>query len=179
MGEILSTMDLIMERTRGMALSDEEKEDLRKEDFRKRARGLRVKLMEDPAGCDQILRSVQEESEEDRALLGAYLWEELVREMPSGARGVKHLDLLAKMPQAEPTKPILREAREAFKNAAKAGSKDTKKILLRETKKLASWGISGSAVMPKLPAGSDATGDLARTVEQYKKRLLEKVPAPS
>ncbi len=178
MGEIRSTMDLIMERTRGMSLSKDEKEHLRKEDFRKKARGFRLRLMDDPSASDDILSAVGQETGEDRTLLESLLWEELVGEMPLDARILGHLDLLETMPQAEKNKAILREARESFKNAAKFRTKDRKKILMREKKKLATWGISGSAVVPKLPPDLDAGGELARLIANFRDRLLE-TAAPS
>ncbi len=174
MTEIRSTIDLIMERTRGMSLSEDEKEDLRREDFRKKARGLRLRLMDNPSNSDDILSVLQQESEGDRQILEALLWEELVREMPANTHIFQHLDLLEKIPQAEKDKSILREARESFKEATKSRAKDKKKILLREKKKLASWGISGSSVVPKLPSDFDAGDDLARLVEQYKYRILQR-----
>jgi hypothetical protein len=162
-----------------MSLSEEEKEALRKEDFRRKARGLRLRLMDNPTASDDILPALQLESEEDRKLLESFLWEELVREMPADAHVFQHLDLLEKMLQAEKSKAILREAREAFKNATKTRGKDRKKILLREKKKLASWGISGSAVVPKLPPDSEAGAELARMIGEYKDRLLEQAASSS
>jgi len=162
-----------------MSLSEEEKEALRKEDFRRKARGLRLRLMDNPAGSDDILPAVRLANEKDRNLLESMLWEELVREMPSDTHIFQHLDLLDKMPQAEKNKPILREAREAFKNASKTRGKDRKQILLREKKKLATWGISGSAVVPKLPPDSDPGGDLARLIGKYRDKLLERAARSS
>ncbi|MFH1115309.1 MAG: hypothetical protein V1792_15470 [Pseudomonadota bacterium] len=173
MSEILSTIDLIMERTRGMALSKEEKEDLRKEDLRRKARGLRLRVMDDPSACDDILQALQRDAAEDRSLLESLLWEELVREMPLDARVFGHLDLLEKMPQAGKTGPLLREARESFKNASKDRTKDRKKILIREAKRLAGLGISGSAVVPKLPPDSDTGGELTRAIEKFRGQLLK------
>jgi len=156
-----------------MSLSEEEKEALRKEDFRKKARGLRLRLMENPAGSEEILPALDPDNTADRDLLESMLWEELLREMPSDKHIFQHLDLLEKLPPADKFRPLLKEAREAFKNASKTRGKDKKKILLREKKKLESWGISGSAVVPKLREDSETGSELTRVIEEYRERMLK------
>ena len=54
MSEIRSTIDIMMERTRGMSLSEEEKESLRKEELGKRAKGFRIKLLDAASEADDI-----------------------------------------------------------------------------------------------------------------------------
>jgi len=50
--EIRNTIDLMMERTRGMRLSEEEKHRIQREELEKKARGYALKLM-DPSGPNQ------------------------------------------------------------------------------------------------------------------------------
>ena len=66
MGEIRSTLDLIMDKTRGMSLSQEEKESLHTEELRKRANGFKIRLLDDPSRADEILATLDNEPESDR-----------------------------------------------------------------------------------------------------------------
>ena len=59
----------MMERTRGMSLSSEEKEKIRQEDFRKRAKGFRIRLLDNPSDADEILSSLSAEAPEDKPSL--------------------------------------------------------------------------------------------------------------
>jgi hypothetical protein len=173
LSEIRSTIDLIMERTQGMSLSRNEKEEIRKQDFRKKAKGLRRRLLDNPAGSDEILEAIHKETQEDKRLLEAMLWDEIVRDMPNNMQIFQHLDVLEKMPRSPVIARILKEAYASLKAATKTGAKDKKKILTREKKKLAAFGISGSAVTPKLPSDSYTDEGFAKTVEACRRDLLE------
>lgn len=171
MGEIRSTVDLMMERTTGMVLSPEEKEKLRLEDLRKMAKGLTLKLLERPAEADEIIAGLSGQPEQDRALLESMIWEEMIDAIPTDQSALKHVELMQKLPKAETRAALLREVRSLLKSGLKDRTKDRKKILTREKKKLASLGISGTAVVPKIPDESVADSDLAAAVEQLKTDL--------
>lgn len=175
-GEIRSTIDLIMERTRGMSLSEEEKEDFRKEEFQKKARGLKLRLLDNPSTADEILAGLRQDSETDQRLLESLLWKELLGDLTADGPMVQRLDLLEKMPQAAGKEQILKALRDTFKASAKMRAKDRKKILARERKRLAAFGVSGSAVVPKLPADSDIDTGFATKVDEYKAQLLDNTP---
>jgi hypothetical protein len=166
-------MDLIMERTRGMSLSEDEKESVRKDEMEKKAKGFRLKLLEDPGRVDQILAAVEEEHEANRDLLWSLIWENMVEGMVEDEKPFKYLDVMEKLPQARKKGAVLKEARAALNAAMKDRTKDRKKLITREKKKLASFGISGSAVIPKISNTEGAGSELRATAESLKKELLE------
>lgn len=170
MGEIRSTIDLMMERTKGMALSDEEKEKFRREELEKKARGLRTRLVENPADADRIISGIDEEDPKKRREILDLLWDELVDALIPGRAGAKLLDVLEKLPRAEEKADVLARMRSELKSAEKNRVKDVKKVLNRERKKLASIGISGSAVVPKLPEDAESQ-ETAHTMEDLKAKL--------
>jgi hypothetical protein len=170
-------MDLIMERTRGMSLSSEEKEIYRKEELEKKAKGFRLKLLEDATRADQLLASIEAEPEENRNLLRSMIWKSMVEGLMDDENPIKYLDLLEKLPQAREKRSVLKEARAALNAAMKDKSKDRKKVLIREKKKLASFGISGSAVVPKMPKRTGSGSEFGETVERFRKKLLENIRA--
>jgi hypothetical protein len=173
LGDIKSTIDLIMERTRGMKLSSDERAGLRKEEFGKRAKGFRMKLLGNPSSVDEVLTGLSEEPPEDRTLLETLIWRELVENLPVNQEILVHLDLMQKLPQAQDKSLPLGELRSLFKGGMKMTAEDRKKIVAREKKKLAALGISGSAVMPKIPKDVEASPEVVSAVSRLKTKLLE------
>ncbi len=173
MGEIRSTIDLMMERTRGMTLSAEEQEHLRKERLGKIAKGYRMKLLELPEGADQILEAIENESPEDRELLRELIWAEMVENLPADADILKYLELMEKLPQAESKRLIIGELRGKFKSSLKHQVPDRKKIVLREKKKLAAAGISGSAVVPRIPKTPEPDPEFISALQRCRRELLD------
>jgi len=174
MGEIRSTLDLMMERTKGMTLSAEEQERLRRERLGKMARGYRMKLLEVPEGAEQILQAIEDEPPEDRELLRQLIWVEMVENLPADADILKYLELMEKLPQAESKHSIIAALRGTFKAGLKHQVPDRKKIVLREKKKLAALGISGSAVVPKLPKRSEPDPEFVSALQRSRRELLDR-----
>jgi hypothetical protein len=161
----------MMERTRGMSLSAEERADLRQEDLRKRARGLKLKLVQDPDRAEEILSPLSQEPVEDRRTLEAYLWELMIEELPTDAKALKYLDLMEKLPGAQARTQALQRLRDAFREVTKSDVMDKKKILTRERKRLAALGISGSAVLPKIPKENVLGGEFLGRIESLRREL--------
>ncbi len=177
MGEIRSTIDLMMERTAGMSLSSDEKEEYRQEEFRKRARGLKIRLLEDPSQVEFILSSLASESDEDRTLLEQLLWEEFVDSISMDQSALKALDVMGELPAGQANRDQLDSLRDQLKSGLKSRTKDRKTLLARERKKLASFGISGTAVVPKIPAEPPPNPELTSKIEQIKSQLRA-LPGP-
>ncbi|MGB6063562.1 MAG: hypothetical protein WBG50_02070 [Desulfomonilaceae bacterium] len=172
MGEIRSTLDLIMDKTRGMSLSHEEKESLRAEELRKRANGFRIRLLDDPSRADEILSGLNNESENDRQLLHSLLWNAMVEAMPADEAVLQYLHVMEMLPAGTVKNEILHELRSSFKSWLKTRGTDRQKALTREKKKLAAAGISGNAVVPKIPKGSGVEHGFEQELERFKRQLL-------
>jgi hypothetical protein len=173
--EIRSTLDIIMERTKGMALSQNEKDQLRMEDFDKRANGLQIRLTENPANSDEILSSLASLDPEDKLVLEKLLWKKLVQALPTDRQVLKLVPVLRKLGPAKDKTRLLDRIESDLKNIAKIQSSEEKKVLAREKKKLASFGISGTAVIPKISGSSDVGSESRRLMEELRKGLLEGV----
>ncbi len=150
MAEIKSTIELMMERTSGMRLSDEEKRKIHEDELMKRARGLTNKLVEGSGRPEDVTALLSEGSQEDRELLESHIWNGLIDTMPRDRSALKHLEILEQLPRAKEKQAELEEARAALKTSEKDRAKDRSKLVTKERKKLASFGISGSAVIPKI-----------------------------
>ncbi len=173
MSEIRSTIDLMMDRTRGMSLSPEEKKRLHMEELRKKAKGFEIKILANPDSSDEIIASINNEPEDDAGILKSLVWNSLVQNMPKGEGVLKHLEILDKLPQAKAKGKILDDLRAILKTSLKNRNKDLKNILNSERKKLAAFGISGSAVVPKLVTDSWINQNTSSKIALNKANLLD------
>lgn len=172
MGEIRSTLDLIMDRTRGMSLSLEEKESLHMEELRKRANGFKMRFLDDPSRVDEVLSTLGSESESDQRLLHALIWSAMLETLPADDEILKYLRIMEVLPAGRTNASTLHELRSSFKSWLKTRGGDRKKVLAREKKRLAAVGISGSAVEPKIPKGTVGEQGFEQELEKFKKELL-------
>ncbi len=171
MTEIRSTIDIMMERTKGMLLSDQEKERLKNEELQKKATGYALKLL-DPAGQNQAaLSSLAEETPENRSILEKLVWKEIIGGVSNEAQLDLFFDRFEDWPFASSKTINIEKFRTTFKDRTKNKNKDKKTILEREKKKLADAGISGSAVVPKFSKDMENAG-LGDLIQQFKKTLL-------
>ena len=172
LGEIRSTLDLIMDKTRGMSLSQEEKESLHLEELRKRANGFKIRLLDDPSRADEMLATLDNEPESDRRVLHSLLWNAMVESLPADEEILKCLHIMEMLPAGQAKVATLHELRASFKSWLKTRGADRKKVVARERKRLASAGISGSAVVPKIPKGSGAEQGFELELEKLKTELM-------
>ncbi|MBI5250071.1 MAG: hypothetical protein HY912_11315 [Desulfomonile tiedjei] len=176
LSEIRSTIDIMMEKTKGLAMSPEERESIRREAMLKKAKGYKLKLLENPSAAQDVLSSLRQEIPDDRNLIEAFLWKVLVEGLPASEEILKYLDVMEAI--APDNSSILRDLRTAFKSGVKDRISDKKKIIQKEKKKLAVQGISGSAVVPKLPKDiGDDDNNFSAVLEKFKAELLYESPA--
>jgi hypothetical protein len=163
-----------MERTSGMVLSQEEKEQYRREELGKRAKGLRIKLLDSDQEVDQVLDSLNEEPVEDRKLLESLLWDEMIESLSTDKDALRQLLVMEKLPQSQNRASELAQIRNMLKAGLKSRTKDRKKIVARERKRLAAFGLSGTAVVPKIPDDAILDSEAASRIEELKNLLREK-----
>lgn len=173
MGEIRSTIDIMMERTRGMTLSSREREEFRRDEFVKRAKGIRLKLLEEAERFDDVLSALDSEPPDDRDFLQEVLWQIMIEMLPTtGEELLRSLAVMEKLPQGQSKGRILREIHSCFKNAVKRQAEDRKRVVAKEKKKLAALGISGSAVVPKIPSQQGWDDEFRTDLAKLKNALL-------
>jgi hypothetical protein len=161
-----------MERTRGMALSADEKDKIRKEELKGLAQGLRLKLLDPGAEAAQVLSRVNEEPEQDRDALLGFVWAAMVEGLEPGPELPKSLGALEKLPRAGTAKQLIRKIRALYEADTKDKGEEKKRMLNRERKKLEAAGISGTAVQPKLPKEQDRASDFPAHLASCKAELL-------
>jgi len=163
----------MMERTKGMTLSTREREDLRREEFARRAKGIRLKLLQEGENIDDVLAGLDAEPPDDRALLQEVLWQIMVELLPTtGEDLLRSLTVMEQLPQGHGKARVLHEIHSSFKNSVKRQAEERKRIVNRERKKLAAIGISGSAVVPKIPSRQDLDASFQADLARLKTALL-------
>ena len=143
MGEIKSTLDLVMERTRHLSLSDEEKQRQQAEAFEKRLQGLLQQYADGALSIEQLReRFVTLETElktTDRQILRAAV----VKRIDPDRDNAHWLDLLAKEAPAVcgPLQASLEAYRTRRAELLEAGAQEQREGLARR------HGIAGTAVV--------------------------------
>ena len=148
MGEIKSTLDLVMEKTKNLNLSDEERRGQKNKEIESRIRGLLQKFKDQALNIDN-LRSEYQKLQKDHDLSdNTPVIKEICRRIELGKDNHTWFELLAQFVAAdiEEVTPVLHEFDEVIDAAAGERSQ-----ILRD--KLAEKHfISGSAVVPNLEA---------------------------
>ncbi len=143
MAEIKSTLDLIMEKTKGLTLSPEEKEEIRREEWLKKARGWIQKFLDGWVDMDKVKKELF--SQETPAGWKEILQPEIIGALEPERDNEKRFQLitdLLDMP-GEPFSKILKGCRQKVEE-------EQTRLREKSLSRLADQGISGSAVIPHL-----------------------------
>ncbi len=166
MAEIKSTLDIIMEKTKGLSLSAEEKEALRREEGAKKIRLWVGRFLDDKVTLEEAGRELKEglKDKTARDLLRA----ELVAHLhPEGDNGnvFRMMRELLKM-QTEP----LEDRVNMFLKELIALRVSRLKVL---GEKLARSGVSGSAVLPNAAGDPEWESSYREAVEKFREQVLK------
>ena len=174
MGEIKSTLDLVMERTRHLSLSDEEKQRQQAEAFEKRLQGLLQQYADGALSIEQLReRFVTLETElktTDRQILRAAV----VKRVDPDRENARWLDLLAQEAPAlcGPLQAGLDAYRQKQADLLAAGAQDRREDLARR------HGIAGTAVVPNPrqdPACQERLAALRKETQAGFEALLDQI----
>ncbi len=143
MGEIRSTIDLIMEKTRNLSLSPEEKRRLKGQEWLGKARGWVQKYLDDLIEVNGVLAALQKLGESEGGDL--LLKQEIIGAIEPGADNGKRWDLLESLwsSNLKRYKEIVRLFQDELERAR------SEKVRLA-LDRLAERNISGTALVPNL-----------------------------
>jgi hypothetical protein len=148
MAEIKSTIDLIMERTKNLSASREERETYQRREREKHIRGLIQRLLDYSLTLDDVkdeLAKEKKDGKEEEVM--AFLREALAGHVDPEADNERLFGIVTEL--AGTRKDRLRETLLAFQ-AESFGWKTA--LLERQNKELETKGVSGSAVVPNAEA---------------------------
>ncbi len=169
MGEIKSTLDLVMEKTRNLKLSDEEKQAQKESEVASRIKGLLQKLQ------DGLIpeRQFQAEYEQLKTELGqtddSPLIDEIFSRLDPDADAGIFLNILNTCCHFETARisSMIEDYREAYLEAARKRSRQIEGRLADK------YSIAGSAVVPNLDADDEWQQQLQDMREQFEKQLSQ------
>ena len=164
MAEIKSTLDLIMEKTEGLTMSPQEKEEIRREEWQKKAKGLIQKFLDDRVDMDKVKSELL--SKEYPSEWREFLKLELINGLDPEEENEKRIQLLSELLKipSEPFMKILEDFDQKVRQE-KAAQVDHLK------KQLSVQGISGPAVIPNV----DRDPVWKRLYDQEKQACKEKL----
>lgn len=166
MAEIKSTLDLIMEKTQNMILSEEEKNAIRQQELSGKIRGWIQKY--DDAVMN--LKTIQSEIEKDdmarQAELKKALQKEVLQRIDPGQDNSGYLQLLEEICGTD-TEVIITMIHQ-FRNAME----DERAIILKDlNQRLKDEGISGTAVIPSLYSDAEWNTRYDQSIEDCRKQI--------
>ena len=175
MGEIKSTLDLVMEKTRGLTMSAEEKKRLKEEQAAQRAKGLFLKYREGFLPLGELRREVEQDPDADeiKKQVSMLMIESLE---PTMAETAPLNDMKTWLgPKSSEALDKASRALEEFRSKTAALYAETEDRIRSECEKA---GISGSAVKPKVSENGqwrrlqhELVSETGRTLETIKERL--------
>ena len=147
MGEIKSTLDLVMEKTKNLSLSDEEKQEHKNKEIAGRILGLLSKFQDKTISLEGFHAQYRTLKQEYSLMeTNDFLVKEICGQIQPGKDNQAMLDLLTefKVPNVERLKSVLEEFQAVNGSAAEERCKVLKDRLAK------THFISGSAVVPNL-----------------------------
>jgi hypothetical protein len=168
MGEIKSTLDLVMEKTKNLNLSNEEREQQESKEIKNRLRGLVQKFQDNILSTDNLRSDYQKLKKEYGLTNNRLLIEEICSQIQPGKDNQARFDLLAefKVPDFERLKSVLQEFQTVLDTAAGQRHKILKDQLAK------THFISGSAVVPNLE-NDDGWRQTSEKIKLKYNRLLD------
>ncbi len=175
MAEIKSTLDLVMEKTKGMTLSPEEKRAQESERLDRLAEGLWRRMGGAGWSVEEFDLARQEAAGTDWPEVSRRFWARLVEDLRPGDDLFDQVRLLAQCERVDP--PGLAELKALTDRVGTAMGQDLAALVEAERQALAAAGISGSAVVPRPPAGRTSSegadlSEISARLDALKPRLL-------
>ncbi len=171
MAEIKSTLELVMERTRHLTQSEEEKREQAAAEFRKNLSGLLQRFQDGALTPDHFREDLRRLQESTHATERAIIPEEICKRLDLDGDNAWVLTLLKEAfsisPQGIAT--VFSQYREAIEDLASKKSNEIREDLAEK------HGISGTAVVPNLAADEHWTAEKQHLRDRFKSILAQEL----
>ena len=166
MGEIRSTMDIIMEKAKGLTMSEEEKEAFRKKETEGKVRGLFQRFLDGFIDAERLKDEIGSLGEERYAVAREALVRKCMGRMEPGADNTILLDALENAAGLDiaPIRKIILD----YNKELEQQKMDRKQVL---QKNLEGLGISGTAVTPNIHADQEWSIHLSEMNKGFQEKL--------
>ena len=166
MGEIRSTMDIIMEKAKGLTMSEEEKEAFRKKETEGKVRGLFQRFLDGFIDSERLKDEIGSLGEKRYAVAREALLRECMGRMEPGADNTILLDALENAAGLDiaPIRKIILD----YNQDLEQQKMDRKQVL---QKNLEGLGISGTAVIPNIHADQEWSIHLSEMNKGFREKV--------
>ena len=149
MAEIKSTLELVMERTRKLAISQEEKEEIKRQELLKKATGLSHRYTEGHVPLHEILRDIERMTDQEKSKVKKLLLSQWVEALSLESDHERLFDGIESLRGMKVSG--LREKFQLLVSEYQVERKKAEQDIERQAiEELRSEGISGTAVVPRL-----------------------------
>lgn len=166
MSEIKSTLDLIMERTKNLTLTDDEKREIKRKEEEERVRGLVQRSIDGTLLPAELDRELTGAIEDDPDFIKDTLHREIIERLDPDQDNGRLLDILERYVGIE--KDLCTEKLDSFQIRAAAERKHLEEPL---RKRLADAGIRGNAVIPNIGKDRQWEHWHAQALDELKREL--------
>ena len=166
MAEIKSTLELVLERTRHLTLTDEEKREHALSEFKADVNGLLQKYQDGVLNLERLEKEVRALQEKTQFTGNEIIMHEAVQRLSLEDENGPLLDLLTEIcgVNARPIASVLKQYRDTMESEAN-------ERIVRTMAQLTKRGIKGSAVVPNLRADKEWTAQRMEIQERLGEKL--------
>lgn len=167
MAEIKSTLEIIMEKTKGLTMTEDEKAEIKHKELSGKIRGLVQKYLDGHMRSDRFKKEVAGLGEEQRVSANTIIKQEIIGRISLEADNSDLLEMMEEAAgmDAEPVKDLLKKYKGGLEEEA-----STRMQTLWEA--LKQKGISGSAVVPNLDADPEWNAYIVKTTQDFQEKLV-------
>ena len=166
MGEIRSTLDIIMEKAERVIVTDEDKDAFMKSEVEGKVQGLLQKYLDGIMNQERLKREVEAMGSERYVLATAVLKKECLGRIEPQEDNHPFLEILAHVVGLD-TKPV-RELLSGYQKEQEE-KRGNRELALKE--RLKDKGISGTAVLPNLAADPEWTKYLSEAKNEFRNSI--------
>lgn len=163
MAEIKSTLDIIMEKTKNLTMTEEEKKFFQKAEMEGKVKGLVQKFLDGFLSLEGLKREIESLGKGKQAIALNALTRECLARMDPEIDSRPILEILQSVAGVDPAP--FRELQTKYRICLEEHKQEREKVLL---KRLKGRGISGSAVLPNLNADEEWLGVLTETKRAFR-----------
>ncbi len=166
MGEIRSTLDIVMEKTKGLTMSEEEKRAFKEEEMAGKIKGLIQRFLDGVLDMERLKIEVAGLEEKDEDKVKVMIREESISKIEPGETNEPILRILEEVTGLE-TESV-RTALKGFEGRLEQEKGVREKELIKSLDKK---GISGSAVIPNIQADPEWAQHVSEMRDEFQEKL--------
>lgn len=167
MGEIKSTLEIIMEKTKNLTMTEEEKKDMRQKELAKKVKGWVQKYIDNLINQETLKSELKKEGKDNYSLLQKLMKKELLKSLEPDGDNTKVFQLIKGILDIKKD-PFVKIINQFQREMSSAKSKRQKKIKEQLTKKR----IFGSAVIPNLNCDTEWNNYYSKAKNDFKKEVF-------